>query len=204
MPTMPQRVILNHKLRCDRRTEAQRERRGPIQLRIRKHTNRGGCLPAIAAQQFQCRSLGYPSRFDCMFGIQLGNDLPTDVSNRRAPGDRSRQINLDPTRALATPRPSPSANAASNPAPSSIRSANASARRLTQPPTSRPLPARAVCFVLASILVPSFLTRFGTTFSQSSGMMLQTRSHDLIGRSAFFAGAPNSVTLFTWTFFPRS
>jgi hypothetical protein len=59
VPAVPQCVILYYILRCDRRGEAQRKRRSPVQLFIRERAHRGGRLAAVLAQEFQRLRLAF-------------------------------------------------------------------------------------------------------------------------------------------------
>src|SRR5262245_36497951 len=88
-------MVLNDELRGDRRAEAQRERRGPVQLVIRERAYRGGRLTTVPAQEFDRGGLRYPNLVMGVPGVQLGDNLPRDVHNGLAAGDCSREINLD-------------------------------------------------------------------------------------------------------------
>jgi hypothetical protein len=142
MPTVPERMILNDELSGDRRAETQREWRCTIQFFIRERAYRGGRLTAVPAQEFKRGGFGHLGIFLGMFSVQLGDNFPRDIRNRLAAGytlatwctmtPSERRSDPD-TGILQSTSDSPSAKAANPAAPSSMRSANNSARRPAEP-----------------------------------------------------------------------
>ena len=124
--------------------------RRPVQLYIGEPAYRGGRLTAIPAQEFERGGFGYPGMFLGVFGVQLGDNFPRDsVTALPLAIARARSISIGyivatwctmtPTERRSRPdtgvrhsaSESPSAKAAKPAAPSSMRSASDSARRLT-------------------------------------------------------------------------
>src|SRR5262245_24820491 len=60
VPAVPQCVVLNDKLRGNRRAKAQREGSRPVQLLIRERPHRVGRFTAVPAQDCERGSLRYP------------------------------------------------------------------------------------------------------------------------------------------------
>src|SRR5215216_3743086 len=95
VPAMPECVVFNDELRCNRRAVAHREGRRSVQLLIRERANRGGRLAAVPAQEVERCLLCYLCLLLGMLGIQAGDNLPGDVSNSLTAGDCTRQLNLN-------------------------------------------------------------------------------------------------------------
>src|SRR6185369_14394279 len=67
----------------------------PVQLFIREDADGGGGLPTVPAQQFESTGLGDACVLLSMFGIDVGDKLPSNLWRSLAAGDGSRQIDLD-------------------------------------------------------------------------------------------------------------
>ena len=92
VPTVPNRVIFDDELRGDRGTEAQGERRRPIQLFIAEGANRFSRLPAILSQQFErlgLRDLGMLAGVGPALQFR-GTDLPRHVRHGLPAGEMAR------------------------------------------------------------------------------------------------------------------
>ena len=76
MPTVPQGVVLNHKLRCHRCPEAQREGCSGFQLLVGKIAHSRCSLATVLTQEFEGGGFGYCRLFGCVLAIDLGNGVP--------------------------------------------------------------------------------------------------------------------------------
>jgi hypothetical protein len=81
MPTVANGVILQYELRCHRGTEAERKRRGAIQLIVTEGTYRVGCLFAVFSQQLDGLRLTGICVFGCVPGVDFGNYFPCDIGD---------------------------------------------------------------------------------------------------------------------------
>ena len=148
VPAVPQCVVLNDELRGDRRAEAQREGRRLIQLVIRERAYCGGGLTTVPAQEFKRGGLRYPGMsWACLPFNSATTSHVTSVNALPLAIARATSISIGymlatwctmtPTGRRSVPdtgvrhsaSESPSAKAARPAAPSSMRSANNSARR---------------------------------------------------------------------------
>src|SRR5713226_5130965 len=75
--------------------EAERKGRRAIQLGVAERTHGGGRLLTVAPQEIERFGFLDSRVLACVLGIQLRDDSPSDVGDRLAPRNRSREIYLD-------------------------------------------------------------------------------------------------------------
>lgn len=74
-------MVFNDELCGNWRAEAQREGCRAIQFVIRERPDRGSRFTTVPTQEFECGGLRYVCLLVGMLGIQLGDNLPSDIRN---------------------------------------------------------------------------------------------------------------------------
>src|SRR3954462_11021802 len=92
---MPNRVLLDDKLRCNWSAKAQRKRSGLVQLFVCECANCLGSVAAIPAEEIQCLKFINRRMLARVPGVHFCDGFPGYIGNWLARRDCARKLDLD-------------------------------------------------------------------------------------------------------------